>query len=559
MTRYETQRRSRAETRENGFVQRFGIVDHLLPEGFSGSCVDICSSSNTNPELRAACDVGSQAYCSTADKIASAECSPYVTRLIRTRAAEKTSTPFADPVLIPPSANTTIANYYNALGDAANQYIAANITTISSASVNGLMKIIQAEGGDMSMFSRVADTAIAGCASSSTLMCETVPWIKSRVDELVVEQVKALQAGSVDAVLTFITTNLKHFLTFEGSYSKLLDLLVSKMVVKDITKKEVIDLRRQSKSFRLAVDVLAINYICDSNLVRVLSNADGDYLVDLSRKPKLYDATVSTFMSALASTPDAASDKLVKAYETATQANIVYCTQVDPLVDPTCVAMRTSGNSFLVSKMDDALAQYCASPSSASRDSCVKYMTALTDPEKKSAALAMSYTAAVNADGTINPSVLDKYGDQMKDWLKEKTADIVTTDASGNIVITASCGNDGNIPVSQCRQICDIYPQVCLEDQIRKAQLPQYRYAKDSFKDKSGSEGFGIGHVTMCSPSVDEMSANTFLYVVLLAIAFAFAIMCFRRRRRSSQNRSSQVNSPTYTTSYPSSADIASV
>jgi hypothetical protein len=194
--------------------------------------------------------------------------------------------------------------------------------------------------------------------------------------------------------------------------------------------------------------------------------------------------------------------------------------------------------------MDTALAKYCVNPSSVTSDSCVSYVNGLTDATIKTAALVSGYNAAVKADGSIDGTVLNKYGSAMKDWLKTTTADVVTKNAAGDTVITSSCGTANSLPVDQCKQICALYPEVCLDDQIRKAQLPQYRYSKDGFTDP---ETFLVTNVTVCSADTDEskLSVETLLVIILFAIACAYAfayVQHYKRQRNRNRTEKNSLN-----------------
>lgn len=542
MSRYQQIRHIREQSRQQGFVQRFAVPEHQS-ENFAASCSDVCAQTNLTPTLQSACDVGSQAYCSTADKVASIECNPYVDRLIRTRAAEKASTVYSNSVVIPSSSGKTITDYYNALGDAANSYVASNIANLSSTSVAGLMNVMKAEGGDLSMFNKVADTAITGCVQSSTASC-SVPWMKSRVDKLINDQVQLFATASVGAILDYISTNVNHYLKFEDSYAPMRTLLLSKITLGDINNPVLIVLREKSATICLAVDLLVINYVCDSTLTTIPTSTSGDYTVDLSAKPNLYAKTLDTFIYTILSRPYASSDKLLKLYAAASNSNVSRCATVDPLTDPTCIAIRQTGRSDAVTAMDTALAKYCVNPSSVTSDSCVSYVNGLTDATIKTAALVSGYNAAVKADGSIDGTVLNKYGSAMKDWLKTTTADVVTKNAAGDTVITSSCGTANSLPVDQCKQICALYPEVCLDDQIRKAQLPQYRYSKDGFTDP---ETFLVTNVTVCSADTDEskLSVETLLVIILFAIACAYAfayVQHYKRQRNRNRTEKNSLN-----------------
>lgn len=507
-------------------LRQRGSIEHMC-DNFSPSCPDICDQKDVtlNPALQEACDTGSQAYCTIPANIVSGNCVSYVARVIGTRAAESKTIPeYKNPVIA--KAPKTVADYYNALGDTAVNYISSNISDLSSEPVNAFMVAAKAEGGSAAMYNKVADAAIAKCMQST--QCTTPPsWLTSRVADSVTERVATYQTASVGTILDYLKTNVATFLKFEDLFAPLLALALSKLTINDISHPSLMVLRGRSLSVRTAVDLFIINFICDTQATKLQLMPSGDYETDLSSKPKLYASVIETFIATLKTQVNAATDKLLVAYNAADTKNLNRCQTTNPLQDATCVAMQKSSRPTVVAAIDAALSSYCSTATAAIGDSCVSYVNTLQNgTAAKAKALENAYKASVDSSGIISKAVLDRYGEPMLTWLKGKTADKYTLDASGNTVITSTCGTEASLPITldQCKQICSIYPSVCLDDEIKRAQLPQYRYAK---------EGFGIrtlGHTTICSPDEDDISVVAIIIVIFAAIAFAFMFLHLRRR-----------------------------
>jgi hypothetical protein len=123
---------------------------------------------------------------------------------------------------------------------------------------------------------------------------------------------------------------------------------------------------------------------------------------------------------------------------------------------------------------------------------CIAYINnqISTDPKYDTNAVFMNVLkAATNADGSLNKSLIDQYNG-MKQWLLAKTADTVTT-VDGVTKITSICGVGGGLTLDQCGRVCEIYPELCIDDQSRKCSLPEHRYSKDGFCDCAArEEGF---------------------------------------------------------------------
>jgi hypothetical protein len=205
-------------------------------------------------------------------------------------------------------------------------------------------------------------------------------------------------------------------------------------------------------------------------------------------------------------------DKLVEAIVQADIANITLCKKAsDPFTDPLCIAMASSAEPALVTAVVSAqaiktaeiakdlqqsdavkLASDCAQVGNMSQPVCIAYINnqRSTDTKYDTNAVFMNVLkAATNADGSLNKSLIDQYKG-MKQWLLEKTADTITT-VDGVTKITSICGVSGGLTIDQCGRVCEIYPELCIDDQSRKCSLPEHRYVKDGFCDCAArEEGF---------------------------------------------------------------------
>jgi hypothetical protein len=455
--------------------------------------------------VKAACDLGSLKYCSTPSTIAGPNCITYVDRVVRTRAAEKTSTNYSSSVNIPSSSKQTINDYYTALGDAASSYLVANKQNLSSTSVASLMNIFQAEQGpEPTMYNNLVDgiNPSIGVDGGSD-----ISWMKLRASTLVQNKLKELASTDV-ATIALSLVNDKNVPIFASMYRPVYDLILTKISVDDLVNDALIDLMtRLSPYLRANIDAFIIDYIAGSKYTAIPLGANGKYAVDLSARPRLYNTKVRQLYKVLS--VKIPGDKLVEAIAQADTVNITLCQKAsDPFTDPLCIAMASSADPALVAAVASAqtiktaeiakelqqsdaakLASDCAQVSNMSQPVCIAYINnqISTDTKYDTNVVYMNVLkAATNADGSLNKSLIDQYKG-MKQWLLSKTADTITT-VDGVTKITSICGVSGGLTLDQCGRVCEIYPELCIDDQSRKCSLPEHRYAKDGFCDCAARE-----------------------------------------------------------------------
>ncbi len=465
---------------------RFGFVEH-----FSADCSSVCTQPNIDPSVKAACDTGSQSYCSTSDKISSTECKPYLDRVIRTRAAQKTNTQYANSVNIPTSINKTITDYYNALGDAADGYLKANINNLSAASVTDVMNIINAEQGtDRSMALRVTDNAIAQCVTSNAA-CEDVKWITDRITDNINTLAIKFTNASLNDILSYISNNLAHYTKFQAFYKSINNLIISKLTIDGLNSPTLITVRNKSIDIRNAVDLFVVNYVLGNTLAAIPTTSVGAYDIDISGKPNLYNLNIRGLYKAISTASNGAVDNLATLITNADIANKNRCTLVDVNTDNVCIAMRATGETDLVNAIQNTDSAFCmASSANIVQDRCVAYVNTnsnnATFDSSKAYNLVMS--AATKADGSLDKTILDKYPG-IKPWLTGKTTDTIQTNSStGEKTILPVCGTANGLSIDQCKKVCEVYPDLCAQDQIQKCQLPKYRYSTENFSEKNEND-----------------------------------------------------------------------
>jgi hypothetical protein len=282
-------------------------------------------------------------------------------------------------------------------------------------------------------------------------------------------------------------------------------MIMQKITIDHINNNSLITLMTQvSPYLKLNVDAFIIDYIGGSKYTAVPTGASGQYTIDISAKPRLYDPKIRQLFKTLSVKNP--SDRLAQLISMTDAVNIILCQKsADPFKDPLCIAMAATAEPTLVTAVATAqsiktnelaaiqqsdatkLASDCVQVNNLARPECIAYINSQisTNPNYDAPTVYMNVLiAATNVDGSLNKDLIDRY-QGMKQWLIAKTADIVTT-VNGVVKITSQCG--GGISVDQCTKICEIYPEACVQDQVRKCSLPEHRYIKDGFCDCAARE-----------------------------------------------------------------------
>lgn len=550
---------------------RYSFVEHLT-EAFSASCNSVCNQANIDPTTKVACDIGSQAYCtSSTNDISSPSCATYLDRLVRTRAAQKTNIAYANAVQLPASSKATIDDYYNAVPNAVVEYLKNNKQNLNSANVASLMRSLQDEQGS-DAFNRILEQLI----KQSVLAKgddESISWVKEAGLAMFNNIATKLKDSNIQTILeTLMQEDRIWYMIFGSSMKSLSDLVISKMTIADLSYPLLAVCYRLSEASRKAYDLLLINFVLNKQLVSIPKTATGSYDVDLSGQERLYNTTVrgwySQFVALMAqsSRSPPADDpimNLINLYKSADTANTNKLATLDaPETNPLCIAMLATNEKPLITDINaaiakskatkiaatalankqaaeaaaqalaakqvadkqaaeaaaQALASRCTLVSNMKNDECATYVNeqiAKNSAFGTSAVYKTILDAATNADGSLDKSIINKYAG-MKQWLITNTADMLLLQ-NGATVIQHTCGKENKLTIDQCKRICEAYPETCTKDQIQKCQLPQYRY----------QEGF-----CQCS----ETSDNTAMIVAISILSFIIvvifiAFVWFKRRR----------------------------
>ncbi len=495
--------------------QKFSFVEHLT-EAFSVGCGSVCSQENIDPSVKAACDLGSQRYCSSYN-IASPDCLTYADRLARTRAAQRTNAVYSNSVLIPTSSSQTITSYYTSLGNSAKAYVLNNINNLSSDNVVSLMKIFQTEEpSERQVYTKVSDAVIAELSKTDRPknFGLTIGWLKAYVDE-VIDLIANELATFKTAEIIRVNNNFKPFINmFMDSYSKVFDVLVSKLTIEDIANPALYEI--DSPYLMGLIRSFIIQYITGK------SPQAGETIIDLSKSARLYNKYVLDAYNWFIK--NRSTEPLIAMIQAAKAANMKYYITVDDVNnDPVCVAMILAGEPIPYEAR-------CSLASNIIKPECIAFV------EKKINAPGASIDdiylsiiqSATDGNGNISKVVLDTYP-SIKQWLATKMADESVV-VDGVPKITPVCGTAGNLSISQCNQLCKMYPELCIPDQIQKCSLPNYRFAKEGLLNKP------VDKEGMCTNPADKEETEWWWIIafalVVIAIAIAWTNRKYNQRKR---------------------------
>ncbi len=476
---------------------KFSFVEHLT-EAFSTSCASVCTQENIDPSVRAACDVGSQEYCTT-DNISSSDCLSYASRLVRTLATERTNEVYANPVIIPKTSKQTIASYYSALGGATRAYVLKNIDNLSSDNVTNLMRIFLAEDPSKEVYTTVSDAAITELSKDArpTNFGLGITWLNDRAEQLIDQRVSSHSNRSTSEVIKQINDDSRFMNMFMHKYERVFDVVISKLTIEDIT----IPLLYEIDYLRVRTHAFIVKYITGAD------RGIGNYEVDLSKSERLYNRHVLEAHKWL--TINSPSDPLIKLINDARVENLKYYISVnDPMSDSLCIAMVLAGEQV-------PYAARCAEMSNIVKADCVAFIDKkLQEPGALKDDIYMAILkTATDKDGNINKLVLDTYPG-MKPWLQTIASDQLTI-IDGVRTVTPVCGTVGNLTIAQCNQLCKLYPDICAFDKEQKCRLPQYRFNQESF----------------CIDPVDESHVHWWWIGFIVFVIFIALFICKRRTK----------------------------
>ena len=478
---------------------RFGIAEHLA-EQFSSNCSSICAQPVSDPTLKAGCDSGSQSYCATgSSNIATSDCVTYLDRVIQTRAVatQKVTTPYANSVSIPTTSKQTITDYYNALGSAANSYVTANIANLSSASVASIVNIMKAEASETTMLNQISDNIISTCLSSTDANCGNVDWVQSRVSDTITAKASTLTTADLPTILAYIKTNKAHFQKYSNLYGPIYKLIINTLTLSLFNDNTLVAIRQQSPDVRTAMDLMYINTVAGTTLTSIPVDSTGKYAVDISNFVKLYDATMraiyTTFLAA------STTDNLVVLIQSADAKNTARI--ANPFTDALCLAMKAAG---LTLPLEQTLITFATQTGITKENAFIPFYYGTVATSSVTDQVCVDYVnnqMKLNNVNLLNPTTLNTYDAAIiNKVMKSGTyATILQTftalQAPMKLLMADTVAADGTITASalcqsspdQCKEVCSKLPNMCIQDQAQRCQLPNYRYS-DTFKSR---ESFG--------------------------------------------------------------------
>ena len=477
---------------------RFGIAEHLA-EQFSTNCSSLCTQPVSDPTLKAGCDTGSQSYCATGSNIVTGDCVSFLDRVIQTRAVatQKVTTPYSNPVSIPTSSKQTITDYYNALGNAANSYVSANIANLSSASVASIVNIMNAEAGEKTMLNNISDNIITTCLSSSDANCGNVSWVQSRVSDTITAKATTLAKSDLPTILAYIKSNITHYQKYANLYGPIHKLIINNLTLSLFTDVTLLAIRNKSSDVRTAMDLMYINAVAGTTLASIPVDSTGKYAVDVSNSVKLYDSTMraiySTFLSA------STTDNLVILVQSADAKNNARI--ANPFTDALCLAMKAAQ---LTLPLEQTLITLATQTGISKENAFIPYYYGSVATAAVTDQVCVDYVNKQMKLGNVNllnPTTLNTYDAAiinkiMKSGTYASILQIFTAlQAPMKLLMADTVAADGTITASalcqsspdQCKEVCSKFPDMCVQDQAQKCQLPNYRYS-DKFESR---ESFG--------------------------------------------------------------------
>jgi hypothetical protein len=485
--------------------------EQLQIENFSVSCNDVCASPSISSDLKAACDEGTYQYCIQSGNVSSNQCIDFMDRIVRTRAAQRTNSVYANPVKISASSQTIDNTIFS---DAIN-YVGRNVVASDQTVVN---KIVNTLTPEPNMLLMMSSASLKTCdAANQNSSCASKQWVIDGLSKFIDLAINDPASASIDNALKFATPSVVS--AYDNYLVKYYNFLLSLVSLTNITNADLLKTYRANSAYmREKLDLIVLNYILGNTLTSIPRNKDGSYNIDISAKSNLYDPKVRAYYNSCAAISSV--DNFVVAVASADTTNIARCASVDPTKDTTCIAMKATGDAALSGAVDSSLNTYCMNSANIGSDSCAAYVNNLmtTNPNvDKNAIFKTALIAATNKDGTLNKTIISKFNG-MKDWLLVKTSDSITTDTNGTKSISTTCGTSSGLSIDQCKQVCAAYPDMCVNDQIARCQMPMYRYA-ETFEALSPTiqESFG------------EKASDSWLYV-LIFIVICIGIFYVRKR-----------------------------
>lgn len=480
---------------------RFGIAEHLA-EQFSSNCNSACQQENIDPSLKAACDSGSQSYC--IKNITANECQVHLDRVIQTRARveQKEMSPYANPINIPKTSSQTVTDYYNALGDAASTYITSNLKTLSPETASSILTIMQAEEGEKTMFNKITSDVMSSCVNSKDSTCKSNDIVIKVVDKAIGVKYKEFKDANINAVIDYIYENIEQFKHFSSYYDPLVSLINDKMDLNSLSNPKLISLRAVSPKIN---QIYFMKYITEVSPEKQNVSVED---LDLSRQIRLYDPFLRSVYQTLLTLPFQHKDILVVKIKQADARNkelifspfepiyeVLVQNGLKPSVDS---LLKNTASQLNLSEEDARLAFYYAYDNNANifDQKGVEIINKLNfdglfvQREREIHPIIL-YIFSKIKQSKIPPESYLKTFHVLQKPFKSLFNDTITTDAKGVVSITHSemCKRDPE----QCKSFCLSIPEMCIDDQIQRCQLPDYRYqadsqSKESFNDKCSSE-----------------------------------------------------------------------
>ncbi len=504
-------------------------------EPFTGSCTNICSITTPIPDtLRAACDTGSQQYCTTDTNILTGNCKTYLNRVTGNMTANRQNKVYANPIKFltkPGQTLPSVQDYYNALGTSITS-LPKDGPTLVGSDVKDIVTTLKTNPDYASdpTYQTLTKAAFDYCTMATNIdtnfCAESGPnlsWAALEFTNTMNAQTDALKAKNISGSLvayyssTATPTKVASDLAaaklaharMPNTMKPLDDMILNSLTKDDLLDPNLVVLRAVSPYLQTGVDTFVINLIngSKSSFSRErLTDSTTMYSTTLSSNGPLYSQAVRTFLSNLQSfntNNKITNDPLVALIQTTDNANMAVCSTGNPLSNPICAQVANATGSVNASTILDTTVAYCSDAKNVSDLKCISHINTnqkaynINDVNTK----MLNYCLSTDGrnDNSCKPFSTITGSDQ---WLINATKN--TTDSNG--VVSTVCGTSGNLSKDTCQNVCLTYPEVCLNDSVQKCAKSDNRYSTnvDYFEGSSKEE---------------STSASTIIYYILYLLA----------------------------------------
>lgn len=513
-----------------------------LRERFAGDCNTACNNANLSDELKAICDAGSQQYCTTGNNIYTNDCKNYLTRVTGNTNAVRTNVVYANPIKFQ-TVNGVASSNLNTYYDNLLKSIVSSATSASEADVNAIVKIIKDNNpayGTSATFNDLILGMRLRCANgaSDSLCSETTApknWLVTELETIATNKVATLTTRNemiayvkslVDDLPTF-TNNKKIFTKFPLSHKSIIVKVVSLMSEADLNRDDNSfgRFRLLSTHARLEVDAFVMKLLVPgliltapydmtaAQITSMYSNAITNIALFTGAPFRKY---ITKMNSAATETATTGTDPFLTAITSFDTTSINSC-----LINPftaNCKSFTGVLNTNDTQRMLDASVTYCSNAENVMKKDCVNHINAnltkydANDVNTKMLTYCLSDLGKVDAQCKPFSSITGSAA-----WLNNSTKN-TTNPTTG--AITTECGKIGGLSKDTCQNVCNTYPDICVNDVKQKCAIGTNRYSTSKEFFEPNTERF-LSDTELS----DKFNGNFNIFILFILFVFFVALI----------------------------------